>query len=121
MKDPMLLGLILMAGQKEPLEQDVTLNVGGFLVSGYVVSYERYVKHHQTTEALDIAFEQLSKTPNPEPPELLDNTPNYIHLRDAKYYLPGVEPIPGNMGLFVRVPLTSVHGFSFGKLEAASK
>lgn len=117
MKDVMLLSLIAMASAEEPVEHDVTLIVGGFLVSGYVISYDKYVNHHQTTAELEEIFKELRKAPVPEGKEAVDNSPNFIHLRDAKYYLPGVNPIPGNMGVFVRIPLESVHGFTFGKLQ----
>ena len=117
MKDIMLISLITLAGAEKPIEQDVTLIVGGFLVSGFVMSDENYVKRHQITESIEIAFEQLRKIPVPKGEEPTDDSPNFIHLRDAKYYTPGGNPIPGNMGVFVRIPLESVHGFSFGVLE----
>ncbi len=49
-----------------------------------------------------------------------DTSPNFIHLRDAKYYVLGDNnPIPVNTGVFVRISLESIHGFSFGKLGPA--
>jgi hypothetical protein len=115
MKDVMLISLITLAEADPPMEHDITLLVGGFLVSGFVISYEKYVHHHQTTAGIESAIKQFNAD-NPEPTE---KTYNFIHLRDAKYYVPGANPIPGNMGVFVRISLESIHGFSFGKLELA--
>jgi len=117
MKDVMLLSLIAMAKSEEPVEHDVTLIVSGFLVSGFIVSYENYVKHHSTLATVDAIITELRETSVPEGDEPLDDSPNYIHLRDAQYFVPGNEPIPGNTGVFVRIPLESVHGFTFGKLQ----
>ena len=113
MKDVMLISLIALAEADPPMEHDVTLLVGGFLVSGFVTSYEKYAQHHQTTAGIESAIQQAAA----DAPEPTEKTYNFIHLRDAKYYTPGAAPIPGNMGLFVRISLHSVHGFSFGKLE----
>jgi hypothetical protein len=113
MKDLMLLALIAIAEGEQPIEHDITLLVGGFLVSGFVISHEKYLQHHQITKEIALAIEKLNAE-TPEPPE---ETRNFIHLRDAKFYLPGVKPIPDNMSVFVRIPLESVHGFSLGKLE----
>jgi len=59
MKDIMLISLVKLAMAETPSEQDVTLVVGGFLVSGYVISYEKYVQHHQLTNTIDEALKQL--------------------------------------------------------------
>lgn len=119
MKDPLLVSLIILAESdppKEldaPMEIDITLIVGGFLVSGYVISTKKYMQHHSTTAAISKAVE-MCKDENLKTEE---KSYDYIHLRDAKYYVPGSNPIPGNMGVFVRIPLESVQGFSFGKLN----
>jgi hypothetical protein len=113
MKDFMLESLIILSEMKTPIEHDVTLLVGGFLVSGFVISYKKYIEHHQTMKFIDSAIEKI----NARNPEALDESPEFIHLRDAKFYFPGANPIPGNMSIYVRIPLESVHGFSFGKLE----
>lgn len=117
MKDVMLVSLIALAEAETPIEHDVTLLVGGFLVSGSVMSFKKYLEHHQTTSGIGAAMEEID-TANPEPPK---KTYNFIHLRDAKYYLPGANPIPGNMSLIVRISLESVHGFSFGKFVSEHK
>lgn len=116
MKDIMLVSLITLAAEEPPIEHDVTLLVGGFLISGFVISYEKYVQHHPTTAGFESAIQQIQTEENLESTEYNDN---FIHLRDAKYYVPGANPIPGNMGVFVRISLEAIQGFSFGKLEVA--
>ncbi len=114
MKDLILLSLIISAEADPPMEQDVTLLVGGFLVSGFVISYDKYVQHHETIATIESAIQKV-KAENPEPTE---KTTNFIHLRDAKYYTPGGAPIPGNTGVFVRLSLESIRGFTLGSLVA---
>ena len=108
----MLISLVAAAEAEPPIEHNVTLLVGGFLVSGLVVSYDKYVKHHQTTSGIDLAIKEIVG----EDPEPNKKTYNYIHLCDAKYYIPGANPIPANMGAFVRIPVEAIQGFTFGKL-----
>ena len=117
MKDVMLISLIAMAEAETPMEQDVTLIVGGFLISGFVVSYKKYCEHSPITSGINNALDEVTAS-DIEPPE---KTYNFIHLRDAKYYHTSGNPIPGNTGVFVRIPLESIHGFSLGKLVAETR
>lgn len=117
MKDVILVSLIVLAEAGNETEHDVTLIVGGFLVSGYVISYKKYLEHHGTTKSIGLSLDKIIES-EPSPPE---KTYNFIHLRDAKYFVPGNQPIPANMGIFVRIPLESVHGFSFGVLQSENK
>lgn len=78
------------------------------------------MKHHVASSAISEIWKQLMES-QPEEPEAGGNPPEFIHLRDTKFFLPGEKPIPDNTGVFVRIALGSVHGFSFGKLEFHSK
>ncbi len=118
MKDVLLLSAIAMAETEEPIEIDITLVVGGFLISGFVISAKTYFAHHPLSDGFHKAVEQIEEeriTTEEEQKE--PETRNYIHLRDAKYYTPGQKPIPGNTGVYCRVQLESVLAFSFGKLS----
>jgi hypothetical protein len=119
MKDPILEVLIDLAESEteKPIEQDITLIVGGFLVSGYIISSKKYMDHHETTKRIYLAKEKIIAEDSAETPEPPDETYNFIHLRNAKYYLPGAKPIPGNISIYVRISLESVNGFSFGTLD----
>jgi len=114
MKDGLLVGLIAMAGGDAPHEQDITLIVGGFLVSGFVVTHEKYMEHHQTMIMSEAALKEFCGQ------ELDEDAPNFIHLLDAKYFTPGQPPTPTNMNIYCRIALDSVQGFSLGKLESGN-
>jgi|GEM_PF-2849480 len=120
MKDAILTTLIALAETEKPaeegipLELDITLLVGGFLVSGFIISYKKYMDHHPVTHGIESAKEQFNAGSTETPEE----TYNYIHLRDAKFFHPGGQAIPNNQSIFVRIALDSIHGFSFGKLES---
>jgi hypothetical protein len=116
MKDLLLTTLISTAEADEPTETDITLVVGGFLVSGLVISAKKYMEHHPITK---VFWETLEKARSemPPPEEGEDTSPNFIHLRDAKFFTPGGNPIPQNQPIYWRGPLESVHGFSFGVLS----
>lgn len=113
MKDFVLVSLITLAEAESPLEHGVTLIVGGFLVSGFVVSYEKYMQHNPTTQSIETALQTVI----PDSADTTKNECNFIHLRDAKYFTPGANPIPENMGLFIRLSLDSIQGFSIGILK----
>jgi len=87
------------------------------LVSGFVISYKKYTEHHQTIKAIDSVIEKFNAETPPETSETAEKTYNFIHLRDAKYCLPGVNPIPRKTSVYVRISLESVHGFFSGKLN----
>ena len=120
MKDVILISLIALAESDKQIEQDVTLLVGGFLVSGFVISYKTYSEHNPITSNIEKVIEELKET-KPIESQQDKHSPNFIHLRDAKYYHTTGNPIPGNTGVYIRIPLSSVHGFSFGKLEIGQK
>ena len=116
MSDPLLVSLVLMAEAKAetPIEHDVTLVVGGFLISGFVVSFEKWMQHHHTVKTI---FGVLEKS-RAGGQDTDDNVRGYIHLRDAKYFVPGQRAVPANVDIYCRIPLNAVQGFSFGKLSA---
>ena len=123
MKDFVLEMLVRMA-EEENIEHDVTLLVGGFLVSGFVTTTDKYLQHHPTLKAGWTLLQENkttteSKQPDAAPSEINEDRPDFIHLRNAKYFVPGQPAIPGNADVYCRIALNAVHGFSFGKLSAA--
>ncbi|TSK05952.1 MAG: hypothetical protein FPO08_14110 [Geobacter sp.] len=118
MKDAALVSIIKCAELEEPNEQDVTLLVGGFLVSGKVISFEKYSQHHPITESIAAAFDEADKALTEEQIAELGR-PNFIHLSGAKYFIPGQQPIPNGDGVFARISLSAVHGFHLGSLQVA--
>jgi len=108
----------------------ITLNVGGFLVSGQVVSGHKYfegfanefAKNFEDTELSENVKKSYSKygeiyTKEKEDKEDLPR-PNYIHLENAKFYNTNGQPIPNNRGVWWRGRLSEVDGFLLGALSA---
>lgn len=120
MKDILLLTAIEIAEAEEPVETDITLVVGGFLISGFVISAKKYFTHHPLSDEFNKVFERVkteqAATEGVRQEECEQRS--FIHLRDAKYFTPGQNPIPGNIGVHCRVKIESVLGFSFGLLKA---
>lgn len=118
MKDGLLVSLVGIAEGEEPFEIDVTLLVGGFLVSGSIVSAEKFMENHPASRPFWQQVKEIradaSKADN-----AVDATRHFIHLRDARFYTPGEAPIPDNEGVYWRAPLESVQGFNFGLLSRA--
>lgn len=114
MYDPLLEHIIDLAEAETPVEAEVTLIVGGILVTGHVISEDTYMTHHALTRAyleLDAEVEDESAAEGgdegdeeDEDDEDFDDESTYLHLRDA--HAPG-----GKLGFF-RVALGDVAGFS---------
>jgi hypothetical protein len=119
---------------------NITLFVGGAVVSGYLTSIEKYFEGiaeemASTTEDEEIAsalrrFADLGKRFEPDdepgPEDATDEQieerdlagPHYIHLRDAHMFVPGQSPMPANRGVWWRGRLEAVDGFMLGGLSA---
>lgn len=121
-KDKYLVGLMIMAtGEEKPQEAAVTLMVNGMLVTGFIISPEKWLKHCPDAAAVDAAFARaFAKQEGAAQDEGAtdDLSLDYIHLRDAKYYVPGQTLFPSEgAGLFVRILLDAVDGFHSGYLK----
>lgn len=115
--DPLLTAYVLMSEGNEPIEQEITLVLPGFLVSGYVISREKYMQHHRTTQI----FEEGLREADSSTPKTDDHIRHYINLRDARFFVPGQPPIPGNQAVVCRFKLDSVCGFLLGALSGATE
>lgn len=114
MYDPLLEHFIDLAEAETPVEAEVRLIVGGILVTGHVVSEDKFMAHHALTRAwleLDEEAEDESDVEasvegddEDEEDDDLDDDVAYLHLRDAQ--AAGVK-----LGFF-RVALSDVSGFS---------
>ena len=118
MKDIMLIVLRTMAQAEPPIEHDVTLLLNGFLVSGSIISYEKYIRHHPVSAEIESMIQQLTVPLEVPDEHILE----FLHLRDATFFSgrSGHDDIAGTMGTrqrFVRISLDAVQGFSLGKEE----
>lgn len=102
----------------------ITLNVKGTIVSGILITEEEYFKGiTQETANADNGelfaqvlseIDNFMKEATPEKKILLSK---FIHLKNAKYFFSGADPIPSNRGIYWRGRLSEVDGFSFGNLS----
>jgi hypothetical protein len=121
--DAVLLSVISMAEGDPAIETDITIVVAGYLISGVVVSFDVYRKHHavpdRVFEALSTLRAQAQAGNDADMAERLEDR-DFLHMRDAKYFMPGGNPIPGNANIFCRIALGSIAAYTFGKLSVAN-
>lgn len=121
MKDSILEMIVKLSESDSPLETGITLIVDGFLISGYIVSKDNYMRHYPLTSTIEDALQEAFSKQSQEEEESQPNERNFIHLRDAKYFSPGQNPIPGDGTIYCRIPLEKVSGFNFGVLSASTQ
>jgi len=134
--DPFLQALVAIADKdvKGTASIGVTLNIGGVLISGLMVSGRQYFEGvgteiaekatPETAAGLEVFFRNLvSKLyppvePGQEGELILDNTSLFVHLKDARFFYPNARPVPANRGVWWRGRLAAVDGFVLGTLSA---
>jgi hypothetical protein len=110
----------------------VTLSVGGSLISGRIISRDEYMKSLTDSLREDISkwrdeakeflesriFEPMTRPLDKEGEGYEVKKTQYIHLKDARVFNTAGRPIPsGADGFLWRGRISSVDGFSMGKLE----
>lgn len=125
--DLLLAGIVAIALRIDDCEQGaapvgVTLSIGGMLVSGYIANPRQFLLDHPITDHL---LEVVEKHFGTEPGGSSSDRkvlPEYIHLSDAHYFLPGTHPIPtGSKGVFWRGRISEVKGFHIGILTSSAE
>lgn len=122
MNDRLLMLLIKSVEEHEgsdatpPFTGQITLTVGGILVSGFIISAAIFLQANETIYGPIIRpiLPQEGESSDDEPPFL-----EFIHLRDAKFYLPGANhPIPtSSAGTYWRGKISRMDGFFLGTLD----
>jgi hypothetical protein len=116
------------------VESGVTLQVGGMLVSGTIISIDKYLEEFSTLfeggfkndAELGGQLGELIKSWKPERPQLSpDETPSgpppqMVHLRNARFFFPGQRAFPAAHVLW-RGRLSEVGGFFLGLLSDADQ
>jgi len=110
------------------VEMGVTLTVGGTTIGGLLISGKKYFeelsdsigslsKKDDDVESIMAngwrQYTQLYDVPEGAPDDWKPNPAGYIHLRDARVYAAGEQPIPEN-GMLWRGRLAAVDGFALG-------
>lgn len=122
-----LVNLVNNGGQLKSI--GVTLQMGGMLVSGEIVSGAEYFDRFAETFAdslsdMDGQARQSVRTSLAELgdvfrlPQPAEPLPNYIHLADALFFTADGTPIAGQPTLW-RGRSSAVDGFILGRLQAA--
>lgn len=107
----------------------ITLNVGGVIISGELVSVKSYFEglaremiyakaNLATKEAFQKSFEQVCaqhETPGAETSNENQLLPMFIHLKNARPFLANGPALPSNKGIWWRSRLSAVDGFSLGQ------
>jgi len=109
------------------IELPLTLFVNGTIISGILIGRKKYLDQFVSQfttgwddESVNILRDAFGLNENPEESEDAGEIDNirFVHLRDAKVYSPGQEPLPAN-GLLWRGKIAEVNGFSYGMFSKA--
>jgi hypothetical protein len=109
----------------------ISLTVGGFLVSGNLISGKMYFDgvasemagaykdHEGASEAMKTYFSNFGRIYDNYSDEKNRTLPVFIHLSEAKFFHNAGAPFPGNRGVFWRGRVSCVSSFVLGKLSAS--
>lgn len=126
MSDFILEMLVSMAETFQPKGADkggmqITLAVGGMLVSGQIISSKKYFQMFGDGFIVD-AIEKAKKEGRWEPaqPDEMEHaSEQYIHLAEARFWLTPQQWVPNSShGVLWRCRIDRVDGFNLGELRA---
>jgi hypothetical protein len=103
----------------------ITLCVGGVLISGQVISSKLYFQMFADGIIHDVVEKAVAsgKIPKPDAGDTpQDESPEFIHLASAKFLLGGHNPIPTSAhGVLWRCKLNRVDGFHLGEFRVSNE
>lgn len=128
--DWLLRNLVKIVDSNDGLTIGITLQVSGMLVSGSLIGGKHYFMGFsqvissgfgdiEVSASVREAFgkyAEIYEVKGDDDDEYIP--PNYIHLRDARFFNTSGNPIPGNMGVWWRGRISEVGGFILGILGA---
>jgi len=111
----------------------ITLTVGGMLISGLLTGGKRYHEEFaeqflkgmgdlepETSEPIKEFFKGFGAIyARQEGDEMPEPLTTFIHLREARFFVPGAAPVPANGGVLWRGRLVKVDGYHLGILTMA--
>jgi hypothetical protein len=125
MKDLLLSVVIKTAENMEQSPRDlrgqsITLNVGGILITGIIISQKLYMQLFMDGIIQDILDTAKASGDLPNPDGLDDNSEDFIHLASARFWLPAHQLDPVN-GVLWRGRIDSVDGFTLGEPKGSNE
>lgn len=111
---------------KNRFEFDITLTVGGFLISGTLVGVRQYFENlsehfasptdsGQNSEVVKEIFKKIGEQCTCVSPSEQTESPSYIHLKNAHFVDAQGKLISGDAGIWWRGRMSEVQGFTPGK------
>jgi len=125
-KDWFLQFLVNLAN-KNRFEFDITLTVGGILISGTLVGVRQYFDDlseyfarpfdsGKNSEVIKETFKKIGDQCTCVAPSEQTETPSYIHLKNTRFSDLQGKPISGKAGIHWRGRISEVQGFAPGNL-----
>lgn len=112
----------------------ITLQTGGMLVSGMLVSGKDFFEgfaanfasgfpsHDEGVENIKQRFVDFGDIYAPQEGETpMEYPPHFVHLANARFFGAADNPIPGRPGVWWRGRLSEVSGFLLGTLEEENR
>ena len=96
---------------------EVTLNVGGLLITGTIISRDAFI---EGVELLRNLFGAAEKGMSEEEKKAMTpgSSRHFIHLKDARFIFPNSDALPQNQGIYWRGRLNRVDGWTLGRMES---
>ena len=121
------LQLLVNLANKDKFELDITLTVGGMLISGTLAGVRQYFndlgayfaspfESAMNIEEFKTTFKEIGDQCACVTPSEQTDTPSYIHLKNARFFDASGSLIAGKSGVWWRGRLSEVQGFSPGRL-----
>jgi hypothetical protein len=125
-KDWFLQFLVNLAN-KNRFELDITLTVGGFLISGTLAGVKQYFddlgayfaspfESKDNSEEVRTAFKKIGDQCSCVSLSEQTETPSYIHLKNARFFDAQGKSVSGSAGTWWRGRISEVQGFAPGVL-----
>lgn len=120
------LQFVVNLANKNQFELDITLTVGGFLVSGTLIGVRKYfddlgdhfvgnLESHESSGQIRGTFQKIGEQCSCVSPSEKTETPSYIHLKNARFFNTQEKSIPENTtGVMWRGRISEVQGFAPG-------
>ncbi len=126
-KDWFLQFLVNMAN-KNQFELDLTLTVGGMLVSGTLVGVREYFdvlgayfagpfETVRNSATIKETFKKIGGQCSCVSPSEKTETPSFIHLKDARFYDAQGKATTENQGVWWRGRISEIQGFAPGRFN----